>query len=105
MRLFILSVLVIALALALYAIGPREMKRLPDHFHGPILALELVQSPDDFKLMVDQETVAPPGKSARSLYTWNTWVDFLFIAAYGTLWAAIARRNRVSALAALGTVL
>src|SRR5437763_912684 len=86
------TLVTIAAAIALTIVGPRELDWLPDGFEKPVLALELVRTPQDFHNMASQTALQPPQSSAHDRYRLNTLIDFGFIAAYAFLWAAILRQ-------------
>jgi hypothetical protein len=95
--LLFLTLLTAAAAFATGYVGPREVKTLPEGFTRPILAVEFVRSAADFRSIVDQPALEPPGSWVSYLVYRSTVADLGFIAAYGMLWFALLLRIETAA--------
>jgi hypothetical protein len=71
-----LSLAVLALALVLIVVAPEH-----PNVRRPILALELARTWPELSILMAVD---------RTMYWWNTRIDFAFIAAYAALFAALA---------------
>src|SRR5690349_18430707 len=85
-----LTLLTIATAILTTAAGPRPGSiTIPPPFTAPVLALEFVQSPQQFTGITQQpaaRTLSGPPVWASTLFWRATLADLTFIAAYGFLW-------------------
>jgi hypothetical protein len=92
LALLLLTVATIAAAIATGVAGPARVAWLPEGFTRPILALEFVESPEQFTQIVEQPALSPEGPWVSTLVYHSTLVDLLFIAAYVFLWRSMATR-------------
>ena len=92
LALVLLTVATIAIAIATGIVGPVKAAWLPEGFSRPILALEFVESPEQFRQIVEQPALNPEGRWVSTLVYHSTLVDLLFIAAYFCLWRTMATR-------------
>ncbi len=65
--------------------GPKQRPELPRGFFARVIALELAETPEQVKNILDQ-----PDRDARSEIRKGTYVDFVFIAAYWLLFIALS---------------
>lgn len=84
--LLVLTLATIATALATGYFSPRRVAILPAGFQRPVLAIELVESPAQFRTIAEQPTIDPPGYWASTLLWRGTAADLVFVAVYGLLW-------------------
>ncbi len=84
-----LATIITAGLTARYAPNPKQVDIVPGGFESPTLALELARTPEDAATLINQ---------ARDAFRKQTMVDFVFIAAYTTLWFTLARRRRLVAI-------
>jgi hypothetical protein len=81
-------VLVVAISIFLLRVFPNRMPELPGGMVTPVLAFELVRTPDEVERMFGTD----PGEHARFALRMRrgTWGDFGLLTAYGVFLAGIA---------------
>jgi hypothetical protein len=78
-----LTLLMIAASIVTGVLGPRKAEGLPSGFSRPILALEFVESPEQFETIVGE----PEGGLSQRIFR-ATLADLILIAVYCLLWWA-----------------
>jgi hypothetical protein len=88
LTLLLLTLAVMALGPFVDQVGPRSMSAPHDGISRPILAIELVQSPADFDVIV-HEKATPPKGYASTRFWHATAADYVLILAYGFMWYSL----------------
>src|SRR5262245_57878788 len=91
-------------AVATGTLGPQALNRLPPGFESPVLALELVGTTDGFNRLIEAYDLQRPHTKAAETFRRSTYADFVFIAAYATMWILVLR-GRAGAICDAGVVL
>jgi hypothetical protein len=88
LKLFLLTLLTVAAAGLVFSLGPRSVPYLPAGFSSPTLAIELVDSPEQFQALVEQPALEPIGYASQQFWH-STAADLGFIAIYAWLFVAL----------------